>query len=426
MKKYTVAGIACVGTLISLFLIDSTAFAAGTPLVAPADACINGKVDQLNLVTYLLTDFNDQKLDPRDALTDLADSKLRMQHERDDPNLLGIEQETQNMLNKLYDQYYPTNGGSPTYQDYFQKPESGANQVTISCKTTSASGNLPPSQSPDGLRIRGTPDDLIYLKSDQGFTGASKATINFSDNGTSKTRTDQLQAAIGYAISLDSGAGAATRYIVVPYIATNRNVSNVTGKPTKYNVETVDFGVAGSALDIPSGGWILSLTPDYLLNLQDDSNLASLHPIATPHIVYALNDPWNLGDALHICTAQNYKPCGTSWPYVMILGDVRSDLGIYTDRGNATDYAANQNFARLGSKFGLDVSLKNWYELAITHTYLYGFTGSRKNLNDFESSLSYYFGNQNVLALTVSYKNGLLEQSAIREQSWTAGITAKY
>jgi hypothetical protein len=424
-----------VGSLAALFVLSAFAgnAATPTPLVAPDDACgPDGIVVPFKLVAYLIALYEknipvEKQLDEKEALDELAqfadpklDPRKRAQYEKAHPSLLGIEQEVQNMLSRVYDQYRPTNDGQPTYLDYFGIAAPGAKPVTISCRTSDLT---PPgrsaSVSPTGLRVRGTPGDLIYAAKSDGFAGTSKGTVSFSDNGTNKTRTDQLQTAIGYAFALDPAAGAASRYILVPYVATNRNVSNTSGKPVKFNSETVDFGMATTLLDVPEGGWILSVTPDYLLNLQDDSRLATLHPIVAPHIPNFLNDPWNLSGVFTRCSL-----CDGS--YFMLLADIRSDLGTYTNRGTASARSANKDFARLGSKFGFELFLKNWYDLSVTHTYLHGFAGSRHDLNDFQSSFSFYFGTQNVVGLTVAYKNGLIEQTAQREQSWTAGISAKY
>ena len=59
-------------------------------------------------------------------------------------------------------------------------------------------------------------------------------------------------------------------------------------------------------------------------------------------------------------------------------------------------------------------------------TLLYGFAGSLRNLNLFESSLTYNFESNNYLGMTASYKNGYDEDTAIRVQTWTVGFTARY
>jgi hypothetical protein len=408
-------------TITAIALIFSgmdLAAAAGAdsspPPVAPERVCAGGQVVPRTLVNRLL-DLYEPTFEPEEALRDLADAQLRLEAEQRHPSLLRILADTKDMLNGRWKkQFQPRSDGTVSAEQYFENPAIDP----IFCASNATSTAAPASAE---FRLRGTPDDLTYRKGDDGFTGASKASLSFSDNGVNKTRTDQLQGTAGYAVPI----GTDTNYTAIPYAGTNRNVSNKAGKSAKIGVETVDIGTVAVLKDIPFSGATVSLTPDYLLNLQDHSRLATGHAIFAPHFVGLLNNPANLGIVFTACTSQDQANCA-SWPYFTLLADIRSDVGAYTDRGIASARAANQDFSRLGTKFGFDLFLKNWIDLAVTHTYLHGFSGSGKTLNDFQSSLSFYFGTQNVLGLTVAYKNGLLEQTAQREQSWTVGLTAKY
>lgn len=420
MRPCKVAAILRLSAAVLMVFMVERAVAAGgdasPPPVDPAKVCAAGQVIPRKLVNHLLDRYNDTS-EPEQVLKQLSDPRLRAAAVQQHTNWGRILLDTTDMLNGRWSkQFQPKSVGAIDGGQYFENPSADP----ILCVSNPTSTAAPETAQ---LRIRGTPDDLIFKKGEDGFTGASKATLSFSDNGGNKTRTDQLQATVGYALPL----GSTGRYTAIPYVATNRNVSNTSGKPVKFNTETVDVGIGGVAKDLPFSGATFSLTPDYLMNLQDDSRLASLHPILTPHFIGMLNNPANLGILFTACTAMDQTDCG-SWPYFTLLADVRSDLGTYTDRGSGTASAraANQDFTRLGSRFGFELFLKNWYDLAVTHTYLHGFTGTRRSLNDFQSSFSFYFGSQNVVGLTVAYKNGLLEQTAQREQSWTVGLSAKY
>ena len=115
--------------------------------------------------------------------------------------------------------------------------------------------------------------------------------------------------------------------------------------------------------------------------------------------------------------------CG---PYITITIEPHAEGGDHLNRGPVPDFEVNQDYSRAGGAVGFDLAVKNWYDLTVTDTNLYGFIGRRRDLNDFQASLSLYFGSQNMLGLTLSYKNGLAEQTAQREQSWTVGLTVKY
>ena len=64
--------------------------------------------------------------------------------------------------------------------------------------------------------------------------------------------------------------------------------------------------------------------------------------------------------------------------------------------------------------------------LTVTETLLYGFTGSVKHIDLFDSSLSFYFDSTSNYAFTLSYSKGQNEHTAENAQTFKAGLSAKF
>jgi hypothetical protein len=115
---------------------------------------------------------------------------------------------------------------------------------------------------------------------------------------------------------------------------------------------------------------------------------------------------------------------------VTLVFDLRNDAGEYTRKG--TDPVAaltHTSFDRAGSNFGFAVATANTgphLVLNVTETMLYGFAGSFRQLNQFNSNLSYYFDSTSNFAFTVTYTKGQDEYTAVSAQTVTAGLSAKF
>jgi hypothetical protein len=275
-----------------------------------------------------------------------------------------------------------------------------------------------------GLRVRGTPGDLSITRTEGGYTGASKASFTLSGNEVTKVTTAQVQGAVGWAIPLDKSDDN----ILVPYVAGDYNESKTFPKSAKRSVAYADVGVQENVL-LPlghDGFWTLSLAPDYLHNYVNGSSIVSLHPILAPTIKGFTNAPVEVGLLVPgLLPARDYKSPADA-TLLTLLFDVRGDFGVYPDRGLPSARAADEDFARVGAKFGIDIAKKNWFDVTIAEVQLYGPEGSARHAADFESALTLYFGKQNIVGLTASYKSGLIEQTLQKEQIWSLGLTAKY
>jgi hypothetical protein len=216
----------------------------------------------------------------------------------------------------------------------------------------------------------------------------------------------------------------------------NRNITNTANKPEKVTANTFDFGIAGQyetlpvALDFPGGEkhghWILSVRPDYLENFDTGARLFTVHGVALPYLAGVINDPANLVDIWCHMQGLTVDQCPNlpNFPYLAPLLDIRADGGDYQDRGNTVPQV-NSNYFRLGSKFGADL-YSRWFDLVVTHTYLHGFSGYYRSINYFQASFTFNFDPDKHFGITAAYNNGRVESTAMRDQSWTVALTAKF
>jgi hypothetical protein len=163
---------------------------------------------------------------------------------------------------------------------------------------------------------------------------------------------------------------------------------------------------------------IFSIKPQYLDDTATSARLTSVRAIYTP----LMDLPFNLN------TFRQLDLPGSPW--VEILFNLRNDTGSYLFRGNTASIAAtNETYERAGTQFGLSVSTDgtNLPSLTFTamETYLYGFSGYYRHIDQFLSTLTYNFPNS-YFGITTSYKSGRDEDTAVSARVWTIGLSAKY
>jgi hypothetical protein len=301
-----------------------------------------------------------------------------------------------------------------------------SDQAKLECLTTTsgtpveaagAEGKKFAISIPSQLRLRGSTDGLYFGRLEPQFKSLDAATISFSYDGASNKRIDKLLAVLGY--SLDFG-----RDQLIPYIGTNRNIVNVTKKPSTTNTETVDVGLL-NALSVPIdfktdeepnrpvlNNW-LTLRPDYLFDLKDDSRLFSLQFVYMPLINGILNDyiMWHAASV-------SLRP----------IVDARLDEGIYTARGSQ-NVVRNRDYTRLGTQFGLALTSDNGnipLDATLTYTYLHGFSGFFGEVTSLKSSVTLSFTKERYLGITLSTSYGRREDTAQHEQLWSISLGGRF
>jgi hypothetical protein len=278
------------------------------------------------------------------------------------------------------------------------------------------------------IRLRANSDDLgIDAARDKDlFKSVKPATVTFTRDGVKKANTTKLQAALGYAIPLPIEIEKSQTLSfftgeLVPYFFANQSITKVDGKTATFaDTNSVAVGALFNTQTVfnamPGVNHVVMAKPQYLWNTKDDSEIASIKLIYQPWTLN-INTPIQLGSFLD-----------ATW--LTILFDLRNDGGEFTKKGNDPTTTANHtSFDRTGSKVGFAVSTDDsgpHLVLLVTETLLYGFAGSIKQLNLFDSSLSYYFDSTSNFAFTLSYTNGRNEDTAEQVQAFTAGLSAKF
>lgn len=269
------------------------------------------------------------------------------------------------------------------------------------------------------LRVRGVSNDLLIGRDDPSFSSMSQATATLSgDHSTVQTRSAKLTGAVGYAITGDL-------LTAVPYVSFYQALTDVKGKAE--SVDPTSFIAGGMMFTATIPGDLLVQTiaakPQYLANTKDGSQIGSLTLVYRPFTAFDVSaGGFNLNDP---------RPL-PFWPsaYGEVLFDLRADIGQYTNRGNdPVQSRLNQSYARAGSHFGFSLTTDSSgpsFTLTVAETYLYGFSGTIRNLNLFESSLTYNFDSKKYVGLKASYTKGRNEDTGLPVQTWLLGLSARY
>jgi hypothetical protein len=308
------------------------------------------------------------------------------------------------------------------------------NHDQIKCLTNELPVASKPADIKLPFRLRANSDDLNIPGTDPAFKSVKPATITFKRDGTDqKTNTTALQATIGVPIELGplavpfvgpNGFSSFTGELI-PYISANQTVSKVAGKAaTLAQTNNVAVGTLLSTdmtfTQMAGMDHFIVTKPQYLWNTKDKSEIASLT------FVY---QPWSNGTPPAINTP---FPLITviDGTWVRLVFDLRNDVGEYTKKGiDPVAALSHTSFDRAGSKFGISFWTNpngSHVVLNVTETLLYGFMGSVRQLNLFDSNLSYFFDSTGNFGFTVTYTKGQDEYTAVSAQTVTAGLSAKF
>jgi hypothetical protein len=289
------------------------------------------------------------------------------------------------------------------------------------------------------IRLRSSTDELSIASGDPAFKTTKPAKITYS-NDTSVTnkqvQTVTLIGALGYPIPLPLDKVPVPSYLnyltgeFVPYVSANQTITKKQALPSTYSASS--YTAAGTLFDsqaiftaLPGVNNVLSVAPQYLWNSSDRSEITSVKANYAPWTLQGvggspsdpqINSVFTPGGALGASTLQLYF-------------NARYDLGYYNRRGN-NPMMSYTSFSRGGTQvgFAVDTPISNGPHatLSVTETLLYGFTGQVRQLSLLDAEWTYYFDSTSNLAFSLSYKVGRDEDTAEKEQIWTAGLAAKF
>jgi hypothetical protein len=326
--------------------------------------------------------------------------------------------------------YYHATNPNLTIGQYFNSPQS-VGQILCTAKDEAPAPPAPEAleiNSP--IRIRGVSDDLWIDQKSPLFAKSSSAGINYSQDDSkfgAHTNKTTITGAIGYAIPL--GDNPAFTQEITPFVAGNTSVTNTQNKPTvAAPTNFVAGGVLYDAQIQESWGFHqIMLKPQFTEGTSMQSQLTSLQVIYAPWTDAAVSAPF-----LPLNTVVNFIPGSDIFPNIngQVLFDLRADVGHYIDRGAPPYVSQNQDFERIGTKFGFALigtpSTLPTFALNITETALYGASGAYRKLSYFDSLLSIYFDPKRYFSATFEYFNGRDENTYVLTRGVKAGLAAHF
>jgi hypothetical protein len=256
---------------------------------------------------------------------------------------------------------------------------------------------------------------LAWLLDAITLIGAENLLDSLAADSSSKNPSFRMSAALA---NLDTAA----RMRAVSF---NQSITDVTGKPQTTDPNSFVAGGIMFTATIPGDLLVQTIAakPQFLENTKDHSQIGSLTLLYKPFTGFDVsNGGFNLNDP---------RPL-PFWPsaYGEILFDLRADIGQYTNRGNdPVQSLLNQSYARAGTHFGFSLTTDSSgpsFTLTVAEIYLYGFSGSVRNLDLFNTQLTYNFDAKKYVGITVSYSKRRNEDTALPTQTWTVGLSAKY
>ncbi len=277
----------------------------------------------------------------------------------------------------------------------------------------------PPPKASGPVRVRGKANDLYIGRDQKDFQGTSQAVVSYTVDDLAGKDTATVKGAIGLAIPTDLLKGSGQRLDLVPYVETNVVIVEPhAGSKAKASAsETLNAGVLASLFLVSSSelGHVLNLRPDYLFDLQDDSQLLSMKLQYIPVARGLLND--------FIRIVPDRDDLASFKPVL----DLRVAAGVYTETGVNPIALEESRVLRLGGQAGLViVSDSPYVPLSFSTSYLWleGMLG--RDIGYFSSTLTWHLDAKKYFGLSATYSRGEREDTAKREDQWTIGLTGRF
>ena len=268
----------------------------------------------------------------------------------------------------------------------------------------------------DKVRVRGNPDQLSVDKSNTAaYSSVDKAQVDLSNDSVANSRSNDVQAYVGYSWIKSSFGEPGSTYEAIPYVGYRQNrvaVYNPDGTVIT-TTRTSDVGLLSNfhfTHQDSSNTEDLSVRPDYLMDAENGSRLLSAN------LTYTMFRKGGLNDLIPTRFGLSVKP--------ILIGESRN--GTYIDRGDATVAATHQDFVRLGAQAGFALVSNNPnipVDFVATYTGLAAIIGAQ-GIHYTKAALTYNF-NQNV-GLALNYSNGVLPETGDREKKWSLGVASKF
>ncbi len=233
------------------------------------------------------------------------------------------------------------------------------------------------------------------------FSGLQSATLAIVNDQIAQKNTFDANVVIGYALrSIQLGRGD-TVLDSIPFLQYNRDyVNGALAPPKSSNVNNLIAGIQeGVTFPISETFYANAfLQPEYIWNLLNEAEIAKLHLALQPEPLLPF-----LGFA---------APIGVESFLATAYGRAVFNYGQVTRPTTDPTLARTNNFAQGGTEIGASIfnkddnSIFNGFSIPVDYTYLYGFTGQYKTIQQVTVAINYTLPKTKYVTIGFSYTDG--------------------
>lgn len=269
----------------------------------------------------------------------------------------------------------------------------------------------------NNIRLRGSTADLAVSRDqDADFKNVSSATLSITNDNEAHTSTFDSHLALGYA--LPPTEMGKTHFQGIPYFKMDRSYIGGTGSSkTANNVDNVGFGLQENVL-FPIEGIYgnLAVQPDFTYSLRSEAKVGKMQ------LVYEAFPP--------IAGFERTSPVG--WMGLTYYFNIRALMNIGRVFSPGTDATlASSTFTQGGTAIAFtlasdddDTSPFKGFSVPISYTYLYGFVGDYRAIQQFTAGVNYAL--TKYVSVKTSYTSGRNVDTFEKQSLYKMSIGLKY
>ncbi len=263
----------------------------------------------------------------------------------------------------------------------------------------------------DGLRLTSEIDDLNKDRNKLGNVRPAELSIT-ADVDDDETLY-QVKAVLGYNFEIERSDLIFTS--TIPFLLFERFFNG-----TENEIDKLGFGLqeAFNILQPDRSGSEVAITPLYLTDSDFDTDIGIVKLRWTPTLAPT--------STLPIGFSKTYGPLA-----LQLDVDALADLGRVFDNGGDPDLEDESEFFRLGGRLGMQFrgAEKTGFDhisLDVSNRYLKDVDGNDSDLYRLDISLSYLFSQAENYRLSVSYANGLTDDTLERTEYWKTQFGVRF
>ncbi len=263
----------------------------------------------------------------------------------------------------------------------------------------------------DGVRLTGEVDDLPKNRSKLG--NVKPAELSISQDLQEDEKSYQVRAVAGYEFGIERGTSLQTS--LIPFLLYERFFDGEIDQIDKLGLgiqEAITVNLADYAKND------FAVTPLYLTDSDLRSDVGLLKLRWTPTLAQSSSIPLGF--------KREFGPA-----LLQLDLDALADIGRVFDPGDNADLDDEDDFFRLGGRFGLRLrgAPNHWFdqiELSITNKYLTNVGSEIEDLYRLDASLSYLFPDDDHYRLSFAYVNGRTDDTLELTEYWKTQFGVRF